>query len=243
MKREPQNKKFADWLYSNPEFIEDVRKIRKNFNIPEGGFTDDRKIKGFLRKLSKDSEEKMEENSEFFKKTKKIKKEYSLGKISKKDLMSGIKCLEKTVLQFAINQEIRDLRLKHKIPVKWYFSLYQHIIADEKHYTQSCVPGIFSLPGGEAEIRIIVDANATLNDIKNIWPTIKEYQKQLNDYRKTKLRKQRNFKRNSNIMKLYSEGLSHNEIAQKINAVSKTKEVIGYEYISKIIKRYKERGH
>ncbi len=241
MKRKSQSEKFADWIYSNPKFQEDVKKIRVAFGVPKEGFkkkTDDDK---FLKKIVSEAF-KITEDPKFIEKRKHLYKKMLLGKITRDEWIKEARELEKKIPYFALGQEIEKLQLKHKISNHWHFALHQHIITGEKEWVIGCVPEIFSLPQGGSEIRISVDENATLDDLKKVWPNVKEFQKQLKNYRNKKLRKPKKFSRDVRIVELYYQGLTHTEIMKEINDSTPSGDIIGYEYVPKIIKRYKERG-
>ncbi len=241
MKGKSQSEKFADWIYSNPNFQEDVKKIRVVFRIPKEGFKKKTDGDKFLKKIVSEAF-KITEDPKFIEKRKHLYKKMLLDEITRNKWIEEVRELEKKVPYFALGQEIEKLQLKHKISNHWRFALHQHIIAGGKEWVIGCVPGIFSLPQGGSEIRISVDENATLDDLKKVWPSVKEFQKQLKNYRNKKLRKPKRFSRDVKIVELHHQGLTHSGIMKKINDSTPSGDIIGYEYVSKILKRYKARG-
>jgi len=243
--RKTQNEKFADWLYSNPEFQKEIQEIRKSFGIPENGFSDKEKFRALFKKFQEKTSEILN-NQGFTKKIDRLRAGLIMGKLSQKDCWAKIKFLERQVPQFALGQKIKNLRLKYKIPSSWYFPLFVHIWTREKGWVGSCIPGTFLLPDNlESEIKITVDANATLEDLKSVWPTVQKFQKRLKDYRGKKLRSPKNLERDSMVVQLRYKGLSYKHITEEINRIARDEKrfkSIGYEYVPKILRRYEVRG-
>ncbi|MDO8466584.1 MAG: hypothetical protein Q7S83_00395 [bacterium] len=243
MRKKTQSEKFADLLYSNPEFQKAVIIIRRRFGIPDPGFIKKDDRAEFIKKFSKESLSKASDPL-LISRVRKLRQDYEAGKISRQKYLFTVRELEWVVPQFRIDREIKNLRAEFKISNHWDFVLLSHIISGEKHWSQSCVPGIFLIGDGpEAEIKITIDANATQKELLDIWPTIQEFQKRLPNYRGGKLRKLKNLERDSRIVEMRAKGMKDREITEEINRLYKGTPV-SYEYVPKILKRYKVRtGH
>lgn len=242
MGRKTQSQKFADLIFSNPEFKEDVVSIRCRFSIPDEGHKNEEDAKKFFHELSEASL-KTTQASEHITKGKKLQGDYYSGNMGRRMYLLKIRELESNIPQFQMDEAIRKLSIRHKISRHWDYLLLIHIITGEKHWAGGCVPGIFTVGDGpQNEVKITVDANCTLDDLKAIWPSIQEFQKQLYDYRGGKrLRKLKNLERDSFIVGLALKGLNYRQIVKEVSKKYKT---VGYEYIPKILKRFKiKTGH
>lgn len=239
-----RNKQLAQLMIKNPRFQEAVSSIRKILGMPSNGFTDQKSYTSYYNKKVK----------EFINKKIEGIPEYKTKYSSKFDVYLQEK-LHGLLLMTGLMANMEKF-------VEYY--LYFNQLPDEDSYftwVPYCNDYPDELSGSQIKLAIVINDSTTIEEVKAIWPQIMEQQrlrkfmlpvnrkKEINvddlfDFvdsykRKTQFKEIKNMERDELIVNLKKEGLSAKNIQQKVREMGYG--VIGYEYVSKIIKRYDTR--
>lgn len=237
-----RNRQLAHLMIKNHRFQEAIADLRKKLGMPSDGFTDQKSCQSYYNKKAK----------EF--KNKKLP-----------DLRSRVGATILGKFGFYLISEIhvilscRAFMYNLEKAVEYY--LYYNELPEDDSYFLSLpycndYPDEFS--GKNIKLAIIIDDSTTIEEVKSIWPQVMRQQRfrklgmpikqtkkfdiknmfeVLDSYkRKPQFKEMKNIERDELIVRLRKDGLSGKQIQRKITDSGYG--VIGYEYVSKIIKRY-----
>lgn len=239
-------KQKVDLLTLNPEFQKDILRFRKKWSIPKNGFKDCEGTEEYQAWLDKTSDEYT--NSEAYKTQKKLLSNEMNLATNKNDPKLYINAQEKLKL------------LESKVPLNDYFN-DQKIIATKYELSENykMALGVFLLcgafhsvyvpktpvrvwyernPEDKKKIFIEIYADTTIEDIREAWPMIKKWQKDMLGYKEGRKRKTTYYNMNKRIFELHQKNTPHEEISTIIEREFGRK-IIYYD-ISKIINRFKK---
>lgn len=240
-----RNRQLASLMIKNPSFQANILYWRKSLGIPEDGFSDGKSYDVYFRKKEKEFENKKEDN-----------------KFNYDKLYYG---KYRVYFRIKVQKILEESGFMHNMAeVTEYYLCFNELPNCDSFYLRLPYPINFEdeFADPHTKLGIVIDHSTTLDEIKAAWPEIMQEQVfrkaampihqlkecELEDKydivekykRKPQFREIKNMKRDELIIRLKEEGLSSKAIQRKIGKMGYG--VIGYEYVSKIIKRYDARA-
>ncbi len=224
-------------LVSKPNFINAIAILRKKWDIPEGGLQTQDELDNWYRKLNDDTENYF--NTLWPLKRQKLMEVRSKGSLGEHKRIQDKFNNEAPRNAFLI--DIKRLTKEQKLSPRWIVGIKQFLLFNNPDNMGMFVGPIistkFDLEFGTETISLEIEANTTLEDVKAIWPEIKEMQSRLPYVKQRRFQPLRKFGRNKKAFELHQQGKKYREIAVELS----TKEKECYEEdVSKMIERYKK---
>lgn len=225
-------------LTSRSDFLNDILELRKKWNIKTKGFDNDQKSHEWQDWLNEVSEKYSDDNwSQERDLEEKLAKD---GNWTEKEQAN-----KKFNDQVPINNfrnDILSLIKKYKLSKSWENSIKRYLLFNDINNMSPPMGNLSLVSGWEDGFRklsIELDANTTLEDIKNIWPYVMLEQKKLGDKTTDKFQPIKMFERDCEAYKLKQSGMPYEKIADVLS--EKYGKDYGYEDIGSFIKRYKQK--
>lgn len=168
----------ANILISDPKFQEEIKLLRKKWNISEGGFVSDIENQKWHNWICEASDEFIDGN-------RKAEAEVENMLIESKDWLSKEKANTEFNNRVPINDFHRDLKnlvSKYRLPINWLESIKRYLMFNS--IESMMIPGNVSIVIGVGEhgaLMLEINADTTLEDIKFMWPMVMAEQKRLPD--------------------------------------------------------------
>lgn len=226
----------AKILISDPKFQEEIKSLRKKWNIPNDGF------------LSQDENEKwhnwiMESTDDFLDKNRSEESKLELQLIKQRDWRGKEKANQDFNGYVPINAFGLDLELlvsRYKLPSNWLEPIKRYLMFNK--IESMGIPGnvmIVTGVGKHGSLMLEINADTTLEDIKFMWPMIMAEQKRLPDKSK-KFQPAPKLDVDKRAFELRNQGYKMTEIA---DIVSKEfgLDVYTYKEASESVRRHKKR--
>lgn len=168
----------AKILVSDPKFQEEIKSLRKKWNIPESGFISEEENQKWHRWLSIVSDEYGDSHRK-----EEIIIENKL--VESKDWIGKEKANKEFNNRVPINDFRHDLEKlvsKYKLPISWMDPIKRYLMFNnvESMGIQTNV-SIATGVGEHGTLMLEINADTTLEDIKFIWPMVMAEQKRLPD--------------------------------------------------------------
>lgn len=229
-------------LVSKPDFQEDMRRLRKKWNIPEDGIKEEKDNQLWYRKLNQDTDKYFDE--EWPKHRSELDQLRESGKF--KEWKQREDELNDAAPLNAFYKDIKSILKKYLLSPKWKDPVKRYLLYNDPNNMGLSI-GV-TIAGHlndyepvEYQLCLHIDEDTTLEDIKEIWPDVKEHQKNLIYKKQQKYQPIPNFDRDKHIYELSQQGLSYEEIALKIQKDFMVPSSFGYEDVSKALDRYRKR--
>ncbi len=225
-------------LVSKPSFIGAVSVLRKKWNIPNEGFKSQTDLDKWYQKLNENTEEYFNQLWP--------SKRYELTEIQSKGNLTEHKRHQNEFNNAAPRNafliDIKRLTHEQKLSPRWVDGIKRFLLFNNPDNMGMFVGPVictkFDLEFGTETISLDIEANTTLEDVKAIWPEIKEMQSRLPYTKQKKFQPLRKFDRNKMAYELHLAGKKFREIADEFSRNGKT---IGEEDVAKMIERFKKK--
>jgi len=225
-------------LVNRPDFQKIILVLRKKWNIPKDGFQKQEDIDNWNNKLNFDSDKYLEE----------------VLPAKKKDMDKAIND-KNTELYFQLRNEfnnnlprnaflndIKKLVHDQRISPRWINGIKRYLLSNNLDNMAIFLgPVIATKVDMELDLETIsieINEDTVLDDIKAIWPEVKERQSELLYKKRNKNQPMKNFERNKKAYKLKQEGKNLKEIAEILS--NKYKKDYVYTDAADFIKKYKK---
>lgn len=225
-------------LVNRPDFQKIVLVLRKKWNIPKDGFQKQEDIDNWNNKLNFDSDKYLEE----------------VLPAKKKDMDKAIND-KNTELYFQLRNEfnnnlprnaflndIKKLVHDQRISPRWINGIKRYLLSNNLDNMAIFLgPVIATKVDMELDLETIsieINEDTVLDDIKAIWPEVKERQSELLYKKRDKNQPMKNFERNKKAYKLKQEGKSLKDIAEILSDEYQKDYV--YSDAADFIKKYKK---
>lgn len=225
-------------LVSKPSFLDVVLILRKKWGIPNEGFKSQSDIDDWYQKINEDTEQ-------YFKHFWPPKRQELVELKSKGNLAEHKKVLDEfnnKAPQNAFLIDVKKLTHEQKLSPRWTNGIRRFLLFNDLSNMGIFIGPVIStkldLEFGTETISLEIEANTTLEDVKAIWPQIKEMQARLPYSKQKKFQPLRKFDRNKKAYELHQTGKKYREIADEFSKDGKT---IGEEDVAKMIERYKNK--
>ena len=225
-------------LVNKPSFIAAISTLRKKWNIPEEGLQTQEELDNWYKKLNNDTEN-------YFQTLWPIKRQEIV------DLQSKGNLADRKLIQYEFNnlaprnaflRDIQILTRDQKLSPRWVNGIKRYLLLNDPNNMGMFVGSVISTKiDMELDTEVIsleIEAETTLEDVKAIWPEVKEVQANLPYKRLKKFQPLRKFDRNKQAFELHKQGKKYREIADELSTDEKT---VTEEDVSKMIERYKKK--
>jgi hypothetical protein len=225
-------------LVSKPSFLNAVLILRKKWEIPNEGFKSQTNLDKWYQKINENTEE-------YFNQFWPSKRQELVELKSKSNFAEHKKALDEFNNKAPRNAfliDVKKLTHEQKLSPRWIEGIKRFLLFNNPDNMGMFVGPVISTKfDSEFKTETIylgIEANTTLEDVKAIWPEIKEMQARLPHSKQKKFQPLRKFDRNKIAYELHLAGKKYREIAE---AFSKNKKAIGEEDVAKMIERYKKK--
>lgn len=239
-RRERINQKL-DILHARPDFQTDVSEFRKRWDIPQDGIKTEEDNHAWKMWLEKETRRYIDEH----------RAEHHQ---QMQDLLAQKKHIESDDLNKAFNQriprnafrlEILRFLKKYKIPYQWEEITRRYLLFNKHDDEWMPINSVtlqenWDFDIGGWQLTLILSADTTLEDIKAIWPLVKEQQSKLYDYPYKKFQPIPNLEIDKRVGELKQQKMTNSSIADEIN---KEFPHLSYTYkdVSDSLRRHKKR--
>lgn len=232
-------KQRAKLLIARPDFQKDMLKLRQKWEIPKEGLKDEDENQQWRHNFNKSDDdfvknewpkyrkglEKLEKHGNFFEHEKRLKEINSFAPLN------------------AFRLDIKALIKKYRLPLRWESSLQRYLLFNDADNMSLHIGITMSTTRDEDTnldiLRIEIEDDTTLEDIKASWKDIKHHQRKLNSRTQEKFQPIKNFERDKRAYELDHSGKMLKEIAVILNKEA------GKEYewsdVSKFIERHRKK--
>lgn len=240
-KRKERINQKLDILHARPDFQTDVSEFRKRWNIPQDGIKTEEDNHAWKMELEKETRRYIDEHREGHHQ-------------QMQDLLAQNKHIESDDLNKAFNQriprnafrlEILRFLKKYKIPYQWEEVTRRYLLFNKHDDEWMPINSVtlqenWDFDIGGWQLTLILSADTTLEDIKAIWPLVKEQQSKLYDHPDKKFQPIPNLKIDERIYELKQQKMTNSSIANEIN---KEFPYLSYTYkdVSDSLRRHKQR--
>lgn len=226
-------------ILSRPDFIEKVKEIRQEFNIPPNGLTSNEDSKNWQDKLCQKTEDYFDQIP--LKRRKEIIDLKNNGKYHEAELLEKQENNAAPLNSWRV--KVKLLLKKYKLPLNFEESIRRFIMFNDPIDKAWISSNIFITEKtdedtGLKQLLIGINDETTLDDIKKCWSSICFHRDYLYPKAKKKNQPIKNFERNQRAYELKQEGKSLNEIAEIISKEYNSDYV--YIDIADFIKKYKK---
>jgi hypothetical protein len=227
-------------LVSRPDFQEDMIRLRKKWNIPEEGIKTEEHNRSWNKKLRQETDTYYKE--EWPKHRQELDQLQEAGKF--KEWKARQDELNDAAPQNAFYKDIKAVMTKYLLNPKWREPIRRYILFNDPDnmnlsFGVTIAGHLNDYEPIEYQLCLHIDEDTTLEDIKEIWPDVKEHQKNLIYKKNEKYQPIPNLDRDKRAYELEKEGKSYDEISGII--YEEFNIWLGYNEIGILINRYKKR--
>lgn len=231
-------------LISQPQFQKDILELRGKWNIPSDGLKNADEIESWFHQLYEDSDKYSDET-------------WPKYRLEFEKLRRDRKFLEREKLNKKLNDEnpinafridIKSLVKKHNLAPRWHDAIKGYLLSNTQD-GMSMFLGISirierDEDNGLEELLLHIPEDTTLPDMEKFWPWVRLHLKRLSYRKQEKFQPLKNLERDKRIFELAEQDMSYNDIAETIKKDFKVSDNFGYDSVSRILSRYRERiGH
>ncbi len=224
-------------LVSRPAFQKEITDLREKWHIPPEGIKNEDDNQNWNRQLDIDTDE--------YYKTEWPKCRAEIDKLNAEKKFREAEEKRKECNAKAPLNEFRDdiwsVVRRYRLSPRWHTGIRRYLLfndPDNLNLTAG-VTMVTTWENGMKRIALEIDGDTTLNDVKHIWPWVKQMQKSLMYRQADKYQPIKNFDRDKRIYELSHEGKSSNDIGDTIQ--QEFGDSLDYNEINLAIKRYKKR--
>lgn len=230
-------KQKAMLLVSNPDFQDDILRLRKKWSIPKEGIKSNEESEKWHRNLYIAADQyTKEEWSKHRSELDKLKKQGKYLKLEKRQ-----KELNDAGPINAFRIDIKLMVKKYNLSPRWEESIRRYLLFNNVNNIGGFLGiSIRTETDPESDIKKIlleIDEDTTLEDVKQFWSTIKFHQEHLRYKKQKKFQPITYLERNKDAYELLKTGKSYKEIADILSR--KYKKIYTYFEIGDFIKRHK----
>jgi len=185
LKRDERIKQKFEILLARPDFQNDIKKLRRKWNIsPDGIKTEETRLEWF-HWLDNETDQYVDK---YWPECRRQMRE-----LVQKDKLHDRQDLNdefnKKVPRNAFHHEISHIVFKFKLPSSWHSSIRHYLLFNNQDNVRIPLNSVSLLltwdsKTGERQISLTLQADSTIDDIKAIWPLVMVEQKRLHDYGK-----------------------------------------------------------
>lgn len=224
-------------LVSKPSFLNAVLILRKKWEIPNEGFKLQTDLDKWYQIINKDTDE-------YFNQFWPSKRQELAELKSKSNFAEHKKALDEfnnKVPRNAFLRDIKKLTKEQELSPSWIDGVKRYLLFNNPDNIGIFIGPVIStkidIEFETETISLEIEANTTIEDIKAIWPSVKEMQSRLSYKKQEKFQPLRKFDRNKKAFELHQQGKKYKEIAVELS----TNEKEYYEEdVSKMIERYRK---
>ncbi len=224
-------------LTNMPIFQEEIKRLRKKWNIPLNGLETDQDLENWKIQLEVATDDYDER--EWPKCLDEIKKLRQAGKHIEIDEKRKEYQSKRPLIEF--NDDIWSVVREYRLSQRWNSGIKHYLLTNstENWGIANGVSIVTTWANGMKLLSLELDGETTLIDIKHMWPWVKRMQKGLLSKQFDKFQPIRNFERDKRTYELEQDGKTLEEIAEAINVEFDNALVEGE--VKQIIKRHKKR--
>jgi hypothetical protein len=226
-------------ILGNPYFKKDLILLREKFDIPQKGFD--------TTKEQWKWEKEVWAKQEKYYRTEGAKHWQELEQLLKKDPLK-YKARQDEINSLAphnrFKADLAKLIIKYKLSHRDIDMIEPYVYYNNPPELRlrlgPSIETTFDPETDQRQIKILIDANTTISDIKTIWPNVMIHQKSLSYRRKNKVQPIPNLKMYKRAYELDQEGKTAQKVAEILNDEFKGVTTVGYNDIADYLKRYKK---
>lgn len=226
-------------LTSKPVFNQDILELRKKWHIPVVGIHSQEELDRWHQQLHSSTQTYF--NSHWPTKRIELMKLQDAGKIV--EYKEQLDLFNNAAPNTAFDRDIKHLIMTHKLSPRWHSAIKRYTLLNDPEnmgiFTGIVLSTKHDLEFNMVTISLEIDADSTLDDIKAIWPEVKEMQSQLQYKQQNKFQPLKQFDRNKKAYELHQQGKKYREIADDFSQNGK---IVGEEAIAKMIERHKKKA-
>jgi hypothetical protein len=228
-------------LYARPDFQTDVTEFRKRWNIPGDGLKTEQDNSAWRSWLENETNKYLEQHrQEYHKQMQDLLKQNK--HIESDDLN---KAFNAKVPRNAFRLEVLRFLKKYKIPFQWEemtrrYLLFNNTIEERMPINSITLQENWDFDLGGWQLTLLLSADTTLDDVKAIWPLVKEQQAKLYDHESKKFQPIPNLKIDERVYELKKQRMTHSEIADQIVKEFNLPDYT-YKEVSESLRRHKKR--
>lgn len=234
----------AKKLISRPDFQEDVKFLRKKWQIPEDGLRSNEASEQWHRWLDQISDKFMDKEwSPLRKEILNLRKKSTMPFQHDRVIKKKGREFNRRIPINDFRNDIQELVIKYKQPTSMKNSIKHYLLFKNIEFLMlragPTMQPIYDSERRLQKVAITVEANTTLNDVKAIWPMVQHMQRKMPSRQQEKIQPSKNFDRDQKAYELQLAGKTYRQIATALK-----KEFGGslmYNDIGKIIERHKKR--
>lgn len=204
----------AKVLVNRPDFQEDMLALRKKWDIPETGITEEKDNQLWNRKLNYDTDKYYDE--EWPKYREELDQLRESGKY--KEFKAREDELNDAAPLNAFQKDIKSILKKYLLSPKWKNPVRRYLLFNDVNNMN--IPIGVTIAGHlndyepvEYQLCLHIDEDTTFEDMREIWSDVKEHQKRLIYRKSDKYQPIPNFDRDKRAYELELEGKSYDEIS------------------------------
>ncbi len=228
-------------LYARPDFQSDVLVFRKKWNIPQAGIKTEDDNHDWIIWLNEETNKYVDQYLPEHRKQ--AQELLNQNKLIERDDLN--KAFNNKVPRNAFRLQILGFLKKYKIPSQWEEITRRYLLFNkeiEPHIPLNSVTlqENWDFDIGSWQLSLLLSADSTLEDIKAIWPFVKEEQAKLYDYDHKKFQPIPNLEIDKRAYELKLQKLTHAEIAKKIT-LEFNLPIYTYKEVSDSLRKHKKR--
>ena len=225
-------------LTSKPDFTNAISKLRGKWDVPVSGLKNQQELDSWYQQLEQNTKNYFSQKWPKERETLlKIKAQGDHSKYSEQ-----LKKFNDSVPRNAFLRDIKKMVKALKLSPRWVQGVKRYLLTDDPDTMGMFIgPVLRTQIDLEFQTEVIylkIEANTTLEDIKAVWPNVKEMQSRLPYKEQKKFQPLRQFSRNKKAFELRQQDMKYREIAKELSTKKKT---YGYEEVGKMIERYKKK--
>lgn len=240
-KRRERIRQKLDILYARPDFQLDVTEFRKRWNLPEDGIKTEEDNQSWRDWLEDETNKYIEQHRQEH--HKQMQNLLQQNKHIESDDLN--KVFNAKVPRNSFRLEILRFLKKYKISLQWEemtrrYLLFNNTIEERMPINSVTLQENWDFDIGGWQLTLLLSADTTLDDIKAIWPLVKEQQAKLYDHESKKFQPIPNLKIDERAYELKQQKMTNSSIADEIN---KEFPHLSYTYkdVSDSLRRHKKR--
>lgn len=240
-KRYERIKQKLSILYARPDFQADVLVFRKTWNIPEDGIKTEDDNHQWKVWLNEETNKYVEKYLPIHQREAKIL--FDQNKLIERDDLN--REFNAKVPRNAFRREILLFLKKYKIPLQWEEITRRYLLFNNEIELHAPLNSVtlqenWNFDIGSWDLMLLLSADTTLEDIKAIWPLVKEQQVKLYDYPDKKFQPIPNLEIDKRVYELKQQKWTYTKIATQINKEFPHLSYV-YKDVGDALRRHKKR--
>lgn len=205
-------------LYARPDFQADVLEFRKTWNIPQDGIKTEDENHDWRIWLNEETNKYVDQYLPEHRKQ--AQELFNQNKLIERDDLN--RAFNNKVPRNAFRLQVLGFLKKYKIPSQWEEITRRYLLFNkeiEPHIPLNSVTlqENWDFDIGSWQLSLLLSADSTLEDIKAIWPLVKEQQSKLYDYSDKKFQPIPNLEIDKKVYELKQKKSTYARIAEEVN--------------------------